>query len=264
MIHHDRMINLFGRALNAGARRLSISALQWDISGKCHQPYWTEIVARPPPDDGRYFRFVGKAMTMRIDLGTPCRKCEACRKARSFLWRIRATEELQRAARTWFGTLTMDPESHYRMMASARYTAHTRGVRWADLTDDERFRRVADTSLKEVTKYVKRIRKQSGVPLRTLCVTEKHKSGLPHFHMLVHEVELKPVTHKILSTQWSFGFERWRLVDFDTDPKKSARYICKYLTKDAQTRIRASLHYGKSISTVGGVLTSIKDYDLRS
>jgi len=150
------------------------------------------------------------------------------------------------------------------MLSEARAHAYATAVPWNTLSDEERFRRVANTSLKEVTKYIKRVRKQADVPLRYITVTERHKSGLPHFHMLIHEVELKPVRHSLLSKQWqSLGFEKWRLVPFD-QLRQAERYCAKYLAKDAQTRIRASQLYGKSIATVGAVLTSIRDHDLRS
>lgn len=261
MLHHDRMVNLFIRAMNGGAVRLSQSALRWEIHGDCLDPYWTETVGRPH-GKGDLFRpdrdhvFIGGKGTLRVEITTRCRKCAKCAKARSNEWRYRAREELRRAGRTWFGTLTMSPEAQYRMLSLARHNAATRAVPWNTLSDEERFRRVASTSLKEVTLYIKRVRKEAAVPIRYMCVTERHKSGLPHFHMLVHEVELKPVKHKTLSSQWHLGFEKWRLVPHED--LNSARYICKYLTKDAVTRIRASQLYGKSISTVGGVLTSIR------
>lgn len=171
---------------------------------------------------------------------------------------MRVRTEVRSAARSWFGTLTMGPIEQYRMLSIARHHAHTTAVRWEDLSPEEQFRRVANTSLKEVTKYVKRIRKESGVPLRYICVTEKHKSGLPHFHMLVHETELKPVRHKTLSSQWHHGFEKWRLIPLDQP--RAGEYVCKYISKDAETRIRASIAYGVQSTqpTVGGLMRSIQ------
>lgn len=266
MLHHDAMVRLFLRALHGGARRTSLSHARWDISGRCRNGYEREIFSRPPPPgsdpwrpEGRFHLFNGGKMTMSITLITPCRKCDMCRKARSFLWQVRTIQELKAAPRTWFGTLTMSPVAQFRMLSQARHEAHTRAIKWEELSYDERFRRVANTSLKEVTKYIKRVRKNSGVPLRYICVTEQHKTGLPHFHLLIHEVELRPVTHKILSQAWVLGFEKWRLVDLSIEPKRSARYICKYLTKDALTRIRASQHYGQTEGFSGNLLSSFKD-----
>lgn len=198
-------------------------------------------------------------MTMYMDIGTRCRKCDNCRKARMILWRHRVREEVRRAARSWFGTLTLSPMEQYRMLSIARLTAHRTSVPWDTLSEEERFRKVADTSLKEVTKYIKRVRKEAAVPFRYIVVTEKHMSGLPHFHMLLHESDLKTVRHKTLSSQWRLGFEKWRLVPFDNP--KSAEYVCKYISKSAATRIRASLDYGRSeeAGLVGPLLASFRE-----
>lgn len=260
---HQRVVKLFQRALNAGARRTGIGSVEWNIAGNCTAPYRTEICGRPADykaDDYaqpfRQFTFTGGKMTMYVDLLTRCRKCKNCMQARANEWRYRAREELKRAARSWFGTLTLGPFEHYRVMVDARAHCRATGIQWDTLTDDERFKRVANEALKEVTKYMKRVRKQSRVPLRYICVTEKHKSGLPHFHLLVHEVEFKPVTHKILSTQWTLGFEKWRLVP--PEDLGGAGYVTKYISKSAQGRIRASQHYGKTIGTSGIVLSLIR------
>jgi len=199
-------------------------------------------------------------MTMRVDISTRCRQCDNCRKARANEWRYRVREEVRLAARSWFGTLTLSPSEQYRVLSEARHKAHMTAVTWETLSEEERFRRVADTSLKEVTKYIKRVRKEAAVPIRYICVTERHKSGLPHFHMLVHEVELKPVPHRILSKQWTMGFEKWRLVP--TDQPRSAEYVVKYLTKSAETRIRASVRYGQEqAGIVGPLLAAIRSAD---
>lgn len=264
MMHHDKVVKLFIRALDGGAKRTGLNSCDWQIAGNCLNPYRTECYGRPrdpgtgPFHEGRNFTFTGGKMPMKVVLHTRCRKCEKCRKARSNEWRYRAREELRRAARSWFGTLTLSPVAQYRVLSEARAYAAKRSIAWNTLTDEERFKRVASTSLKEVTKYLKRVRKQSGVPLRYIVVTEQHKSGLPHFHVLMHEVELKPVTHRILSAQWTLGFEKWRLVPHDD--LRGAGYIAKYLTKsDVAVRVRASQHYGKSIESSGIVLTIIRN-----
>lgn len=264
MLHHDRMVNLFIRAMNGGGIRRSLNTIEWPCHGDCLNPWYTECYGRPRSYEGgdmtrpqKWFVVSGGQIPLTVIVSTRCRKCDKCRTARSNEWRFRAREELRRAARSWFGTLTLSPEAHHRMMSLARHHAATTAVPWNDLDYEERFRRIALTSLKEVTKYTKRVRKQAKVPLRFLTVTERHRSGLPHFHMLVHEVELKPVTHKILSSQWDLGFEKWRLVPHED--LNSARYITKYISKEATTRIRASLNYGKPVSTVGGVLAAIRN-----
>lgn len=174
-------------------------------------------------------------------------------------------EELRHGVRTWYGTLTLRPVEQYRVLVQARAYTEARGVAWQSLSDDERFALRASFALKEVTKYVKRIRKRAfgarGIaPMAWVCVTERHKSGLPHFHMLVHERELRPITHRILSEAWGLGFEKWRLVRTDETPQAVAWYLCKYLTKDFSTRVRNSEKYGvQREATVGAFHASFMD-----
>lgn len=175
------------------------------------------------------------------------------------------TEELRRAVRSWYGTLTLTPYNQYRVEVGARRHLESRGWLWTAMSDDERFRATARFALKEVTLYIKRFRKEAygakgKSPFKWVCVTERHKSGLPHFHMLIHETEMRPIPHRILSGQWTQGFERWRLVKIDENPKVIAGYLGKYLTKDFGTRIRASEKYGEQqTATVGDLFASFKD-----
>lgn len=243
-LHHDRMVNLVTRALASNGIRVSTGTIEWPIHGDCHNPWRTSVYGRPKVEGQREVVVTRSSkIPLEVIITTRCRKCEPCKKARAAEWRYRVLAETRSAARTWFGTLTMDPQYQYKMLVEARKYARERSVPWGDLSYDEQFKRVADASLKEVTRYVKRIRKNSGVPLRVFTVTEKHKSGKPHFHMLVHETALYPVTHRILSSAWTVGFEKWRLVPFDSP--KDATYLCKYLTKSNETRIRASFQYGR-------------------
>lgn len=93
----------------------------------------------------------------------------------------------------------------------------------------------------EITKYLKRVRKKSGAPLRYILVAEAHKSGLPHYHMLIHECDpSRQVRHKDLTAAWSWGFTRFKLVE----TSNTAWYVCKYLSKAQLARVRASVRYG--------------------
>lgn len=91
----------------------------------------------------------------------------------------------------------------------------------------------------EITKLVKRLREAYQEPLRLLLVVEAHKSGLPHYHMLVHQVNEKPLLYDDLKRLWRFGFSKWKLCE-----PSAASYVCKYLTKSSLARVRASLGYG--------------------
>lgn len=92
----------------------------------------------------------------------------------------------------------------------------------------------------EIGKFLKRVRKNTGAKLRYLLVAEPHKSGLPHFHMLIHQCDTHiPVRYDDLKSQWRLGFSAWKLTDY-----KSASYVCKYLSKSLRARVRASQAYG--------------------
>lgn len=171
-----------------------------------------------------------------------CRKCDGCLAHRRALWTARAMDELKSAHRTWFGTLTIRPSERVRL----RYLAESRYLRagreaLSSLDDAEQFRIVCRQLGRELTLFLKRVREQCG-PFRYLVVVERHKSGDPHLHILLHEASAALLKAK-LEAQWRIGFSHWRLVD-GADPR-SAYYVCKYLAKDALTRVRASQRYGQ-------------------
>lgn len=264
-IHHDRATALLRKALGAGAERTGLLSAKWIISGNCTDPFWTTYVGRPEGDPKYWVYIPGQRGVVHVDIATRCRRCKNCKGLRKWEWNHRMTEELRGAVRSWYGTLTLRPDVQYRVLVQARQHYWKRGVKWEDLTDDEQFRAHASFALKEVTKYIKRFRKaaygpKGKAPFRWVCVTERHKSGLPHFHMLVHERELRPIPHRILSSSWGLGFEKWRLVKLDENPKLVAGYLCAYLQKDFATRIRASEKYGEQkAATVGALLSSLRD-----
>jgi len=57
---------------------------------------------------------------MKLSIFVRCRKCEKCLRARAMLWACRATNEIDSATRTWFGTLTLRPSSHHHFVNMAR------------------------------------------------------------------------------------------------------------------------------------------------
>lgn len=176
-----------------------------------------------------------------VEMLVPCRQCEACLRRRAAHWRLRAYSEWRAANRTWFGTLTLTPEFHFRVKARAALQMQKNGDDFDALPQEAQFLARHREISKEITLYVKRIRKESGAELRLLCVTEAHKSGLPHYHMLVHEVGAASVIrHAVLSKHWRIGFSNWKLVD----TAQAAGYVCKYLSKSNLARVRASVAYG--------------------
>ncbi len=121
---------------------------------------------------------------------------------------------------------------------------------WEATSEDEKFRLLATEAGKEITRYLKRLRK-AGARVRYCLVAEAHKSGLPHFHMLLHEVsEDHPVRHRLLVDKWGAGFVNAKLVPSES---RVAFYVTKYLTKSARARIRASAEYGCNATFVHSV-----------
>lgn len=265
---YGALADLTAEALLSGANRLTKSHFEWDISGGCESPPTFELTARPalrdnpalaglPVDTKRALMSLGlvHAMNVRgyryengdnyplwLSLTVRCRKCPWCLKMRAIEWANKAKEEISRAPRTWFATLTLTPDEHFRVQGLA-------GLRQADsdkpfeaLPEIEQFRLRCAVLSPDITRYIKRVRKQSGSRIRYLLVAEKHSSGLPHYHALFHDMDPdKPLRKAVLKEQWVHGFSRFKLVE----SQGAAWYLCKYLSKDLATRVRGSLHYGR-------------------
>lgn len=259
-ISYDMVRKLFLRAMQSpNAVRRSLTQIEWDISGRCMFPHTRAVISRPPrerklvdkwADDivvdpaERAKRFVSvppKGTMMEVVLTSPCHKCPACLRKRGTVWRYRAKAETASAMRTWFGTLTMRPDEHARILALVNVKLEARAVTYGLLPFGEQFVERHNATSPELTKYLKRVRKSASGRLRHLIIAEAHLSGLPHWHVLIHECEAGGTTERELRGQWKLGFSKWNLV---TDLKQ-ATYLCKYLTKAASARVRASKRYGQ-------------------
>lgn len=256
---HAKMRRLIRRALESGASRLGHSRYKWEMFGSCSNPYSRTFVSRPESTDGTGSVTIapGKAHTLELEMLTPCRECDNCLKHRRQLWTARARQEARDSPRTWFGTMTLSPENQYLMLMRADRHATRRGWRWEEMTEAQRFLAVHGQISIEITKWLKRVRKQSGSRLRYMIVCEPHKSGKPHYHALVHQcTEEDVVTYRQLSTEWKLGFTKFKLV---TDLRQ-ATYLSKYLSKALSARVRASRRYGSH--DYGGVLSILKNPSL--
>jgi hypothetical protein len=211
--------------------------LRW--AGNCTAP--VEIFCRGLPDKICVSLLAEKEAASVATIETPCRKCEPCLRARSQLWAARARDEIAIATRTWFGTLTLAPAQALQLRFGAELQKDQQGHQLGELTEDELFTAMSKGATAELTKWLKRIRKNSGARLRYILVCEKHKSGVPHWHVLIHEYEGK-VTKAKLEASWRYGFSHFRLVERENI--KTAWYVCKYLGKSALARVRASQQYG--------------------
>lgn len=278
-------------ALANGATREGSRYVEWHIAGNCRSPVRVNQYSRAS-ESARALRRIYVPAThrrpgvhyrpsagvgMEVTLLTRCRRCEACLAARAQHWRYRAVAECQKAPRTWFGTLTLNPGEHYRIDALVRQ----RETNWHDLSPEGLFALRSAEVGKYLTLWLKRVRKNSGTHFKYLSVTEEHTGkthyrdkeireavllGYPHIHVLIHEMEgALPLRKKFLTgrmqrngVEWEYppawcrfedgkrvtlGFTKFKLLEPE-QPLKGAMYLCKYLSKSMLARVRASEHYG--------------------
>lgn len=175
-----------------------------------------------------------------VDYHVRCRKCPDCLRARAFHWTQRATHEVAAAQRTWFCTftLTAEQQSRCRLLAIASLNRRVSGT---DVDSDSAFKVLSRPVVQEFQRFMKRLRKQTP-GLRYVFTIEKHTSGLPHGHALIHETA-GAIRHADLTAAWTWGFSKFKLVP-DDEGRRHARYVCKYLTKSLATRVCASRNYG--------------------
>lgn len=246
---HTDIKGLMSRAIASGAERRSDDSLtqwKWDTSGTCSRPQYVTIqglVNAPISFTGtkeerkKISELTDAHPVYSLEMAVPCRKCSDCLNYRAWIWRERAKREIEFAPRTWFSTFTLRPEALYLFKCRA-----TSGRDIETLDDAEQFKLIDREIRAEFTKMLKRMRKKQAHAggLRYILVTEKHKNGAPHYHMLLHEQsELSPLRKEFLHGQWGYGFSSHKLAD-----KSSAAYVSKYLAKDAIARVRASQKYG--------------------
>lgn len=178
-----------------------------------------------------------------ITIHTRCRKCAECMAAAAREWRIRAIAECDAAARTWFGTLTFNPDNH----VAIDHVCATEHRNFWELPVEGKFAARNVVAVHLVQKYLKRLRKESGQRFRYLCVTERHDSARtselykdrPHIHLLLHEFAGQTFPKSLLQKQWNHGHSTYKLAD-----RSAAFYVSKYISKAVEVRARASLHYG--------------------
>ena len=222
-----------------GFERTGLTSATWDFSAGCENPRTVQMDGAPCTLQGRRKAGRGFGLTMYVR----CRKCPPCLGRRRNLWAYRAQEEIQAAPRTWMATFTWSPMQHFIMRARASARLAAGGVDIELIPAPEQFAELTREYGAELTKYFKRLRKNTGAKLRYILVAERHKSGYPHYHALIHEDQTStPLRHAVLSAGWKLGFTRFTLVQ----EAKSAWYVAKYLAKSAETRVRASFGYGNA------------------
>lgn len=221
------------------------NVIDWDVNAYCDAPLYREIsgVDYPKQMQAYKWRYAGKHLTVRMS-GLPCRKCVKCLRVRARRWRDRAETELASCAKTWMVTLTYDAMNYHRLLMESMLAKNRKGYPDTDFSTPEgEFQLMAWWGGMDVTKYLKRVRKQ--LPprsLRYLLVTETGElRGRMHFHLLLHGSA--DLTYRVITSPWNHGFIHAKLAD-----AKAPRYVTKYVAKSMLSRVRASVNYG-SISS---------------
>ena len=213
-----------------------------DYAGNCEQP--------------RVLRKQCDRTHVKIKMRVACRtQCGPCLRKRMWYWALAGMEETRKATeagnRSWFGTLTFRPEEHRIMLddVKAEWMAEngqsTEVPEWLDdPMCDERFGLLREKVQHCISLYWARLRKKH--KFRYLVCIERHKSGLPHVHFLLHEVS-GPIRKRELQAQWAHGFSNVSIVGGKSSraaaPDKAAWYVVKYLSKSVQSRQMASQGY---------------------
>lgn len=214
----------------------------WDISGTCDKPVPVTHHSRASGLAKNLRKGAKMPPGIEITLLTPCRQCEPCLKFIAYHWRMRAQTELQAAQRTWMVTFTCRPDFHI-------WIDHVCATRERDFwakPPDKIFAARTKVFGQEITKYLKRLRKEAKTKIRYLLIAETHDGedtsdflrGRPHYHMLLHEPENR-ISKRLIQAQWHHGFTDVKLAD-----SGASWYVSKYITKAKQARVRASLRYG--------------------
>lgn len=258
------VITLIKRSLNRGQQPQRLQNSLWlrTCCGNCTDP--VRLVHRGRVLQKGPISREGE-IQMEYVVVAPCRQCKNCRARRAAHWRRRAATECAateaRNARTWRVTLTCSPENHVKLFARGRKKQLSRGNEVFELGPDAEFKLRADTLYEEVAAFLKRVRKESAAPIRFMAVMERHETGLPHVHLLVHEQDAsRPVRKKLLQGQWTLGFSACKLAD----SPRAAEYATKYISKEIGTKVRASLRYGDVSSGVWDKTPREPKNDLRS
>jgi hypothetical protein len=224
----------------AAAKRIRKEGEHWVgvVSRGCLQPRVVELRARlaSPRWNGLTVPEKLEGALMTGTLVVPCGRCAVCLARRQREWAHRMKAELELAKKTWLVTLTYRPSA--RGMLKERY-----GVLSAEEWEKALY--------SDVQKWVKRLRHHASDGVRYCVISEEHRDGWLHWHLLLHG-DLK--RKEIRLGHWPHGFVDARLVKGD-----APAYVSKYLVKTGR-RVRASLGYGHG-APFGAVVAQSGDAD---
>lgn len=214
----------------------------------------------------------GGKVPLELTMWVPCGRCPPCLRAKARRWRERgqaAARALLAAnpnVRVWWCTYSFSPENHYRALVDAEVLSRSRGVEFAELSlrQQRRLMEHHEHGFYGVAfdKYFKRLRKGAGkykgAGFVYLLVSELHRGGgvldgKVHYHALLFETDdSRPLLKAQLKGNWwgdehgteyRLGHCRFKLLAPE-DVCRTVGYICKYITKDADARVRASKFLG--------------------
>lgn len=278
--HHERRIPMDRRLFLARVRKaLSQGAVRngrtviWNLTASSKHPCEQPLLLCVLEGTAKEAPYVAEPLvetTGFLELHGRCRKCPACRDYRRRLWIARALAEQNACpGRTWFVTLTANPEMRDWVDHQAQSDAFRASGKYVPAVLDL-FPWRARVMKREAASFMKRLRERTAdhhtarlrseaerlsfgegrrwrkvrPKLRFLAVTEPHKDGNVHLHLLVHE--------------WSPALRcRWVDIEAAWGPLKrgfvvaklvtgsAAPYVSKYLAKELDATVHASNSYGR-------------------
>lgn len=219
--------------------------VEWDVAGNCLAPVTVELHGRPRAPIGEKHMLLHRDGSPRfVEMQVACRKCANCLRRRGYMWSMRARAEFGQSQRTWMATLTLGPSALIVLLSRARLRLGRGGTDYERLSGRDQFLELEKEGFREIQKWIKRLRKNTRKRIRYLCVAEAHVSGVPHWHVLIHEPE-EPLRYDgDLKGSWQWGFDSYKLVR----DARAAGYVTKYLSKAIEARVRASSGYGGAVA----------------
>lgn len=164
----------------------------------------------------------------------PCGHCYHCRMTKINEWVTRMVLESQYRKHTYFVTLTYDSATTATDVLQETYPV------WHNINQRKKYDfQPLVLNKTHLQKFVKRLRKQLGFPIKYYGVGEYgHKYGRPHYHLILWSDE--PITAKNIQDSWILYGQKIGNIDFNDlvlngtmSSTDSFKYVCKYLHKQS-------------------------------
>jgi hypothetical protein len=212
-------------------------------------------------------RFAAYLRAATVAMLVPCRDCAGCRRWKRSLWTRRCKAEWTHSSlaggKSYFATLTFAPDIHYRVTCLLEGRPE-----WKDATKEQRFCMRDQVAYPFVQKFLKRLRRGlkrlgfPGVKPRYIAVAEAHKTGLPHYHLVIHVDDVpKGFGKRAIEAAWEKSSREVKVPGLPDLPNRIGRpgwikvklarseqvagYMAKYMGKDQSSRVKASTGYGR-------------------